>query len=170
MNSWKGNNFSSVKSSHVNPRLYLKVSDLYWNNPQPKVGPDDSIKKVIIEISSKRLGATAVIKNNKLVGIITDGDLRRAIAKYHEKLFSLQARNIMTTKVKTIKKDAKVIEAEEMATEKKGTAIRDFIKRNFRHFNAAVIVDAADAYINHLNKGGKVKGNNDFYLREIKFS
>lgn len=44
----------------------------------------------------------------------------------------------------------------QMATEKKGTAIRDFIKRNFRHFNAAVIVDAADAYINHLNKGGKM--------------
>ena len=44
----------------------------------------------------------------------------------------------------------------QMATEKKGTAIRDFIKRNFRHFNAAVIVDAADAFINHLNKGGKM--------------
>ena len=62
-------------------KLFLKVSDIYPNNEKPEVQPESSIKEVIVEISSKRLGVTAVIKNNKLVGIVTDGDLRRMLEK-----------------------------------------------------------------------------------------
>lgn len=91
-------------------RLYLKVSDLYWNNPQPKVVPEDSIKKVIIEISSNRLGATAVIKNNKLVGIITDGDLRRMLEKKKVPA-NVKAKDIMNVNPKTVERDMMAIDA-----------------------------------------------------------
>lgn len=91
-------------------RLYLKVSDLYPNNPQPKVAPDDSIKKVILEISSKRLGATAVIKNKKLVGIITDGDLRRMLEK-KKSIDKVKAKDIMSAHPKTVEKEMMAIDA-----------------------------------------------------------
>ena len=61
--------------------LYLMVSDLYINNQVPKVKADDPVKHVILEISSSRLGATAVLEGNKLAGIVTDGDLRRMLEK-----------------------------------------------------------------------------------------
>jgi arabinose-5-phosphate isomerase len=81
-------------------KLYLRVNDLYKNNAQPKVKLSDSIKNVIFEISSNRLGAAAVIDNGKLAGIITDGDLRRMME--NKKSFdSLQAKDIMTVKPKT---------------------------------------------------------------------
>ena len=62
-------------------KLYLKVSDISEQNQKPVVKPSDSIQKVILEISSKRLGAVAVVETGKLKGIITDGDLRRMLEK-----------------------------------------------------------------------------------------
>lgn len=62
-------------------KLYLKVSDISEQNQKPLVKPSDTIQKVILEISSKRLGAVAVIETGKLKGIITDGDLRRMLEK-----------------------------------------------------------------------------------------
>jgi arabinose-5-phosphate isomerase len=63
-------------------KLYLRVADLYIKNEKPKLSKDRSLKEVIVEISSKRLGATAVVdKNDILLGIITDGDLRRMLEK-----------------------------------------------------------------------------------------
>jgi arabinose-5-phosphate isomerase len=62
-------------------KLYLKVSDISEQNQKPLVKPSDSIQKVILEISSKRLGAVAVVETGKLKGIITDGDLRRMLEK-----------------------------------------------------------------------------------------
>lgn len=81
-------------------RLYLKVSDVYPENPAPKVTPDASLTSVIIEISSNRLGATAVIEGDKLQGIITDGDLRRMIEKGFP-LTDVKASDIMTRNPKT---------------------------------------------------------------------
>ncbi len=49
-------------------KLYLKVKDIYPNNASPKVSPDDNIKKVIVEISSNRLGAAAVVSKGKIIG------------------------------------------------------------------------------------------------------
>ncbi|MCD4682709.1 MAG: KpsF/GutQ family sugar-phosphate isomerase, partial [Bacteroidales bacterium] len=60
-------------------KLYLRVEDLYPHNAAPAVDVNDDIKSTIMEISSNRLGATAVIDNGKLVGVITDGDLRRML-------------------------------------------------------------------------------------------
>ena len=86
-------------------KLYLKVADLYPNNALPMVNKAASIKEVILEISSKRLGATAVIDvQNQLLGIITDGDLRRMLNQ-HEDFVALNAEEIMTANPLTIGPD-----------------------------------------------------------------
>ena len=76
-------------------RLYLKVSDIINLNGRAIVSPNSSISKVIIEISNKRLGATAVVDNNEVIGIITDGDLRRMLQK-NQDISSLRAVEIMS--------------------------------------------------------------------------
>jgi len=83
-------------------KLYLRVSDLYIKNEKPKLKSGASLKEVIVEISSKRLGATAIVDNDdKLLGIITDGDLRRMLEKKIS-LESITAADIMTATPKTI--------------------------------------------------------------------
>jgi arabinose-5-phosphate isomerase len=82
-------------------KLYLKVGDISGQNQKPTVAPDAAIKSVILEISSKRLGATAVVENDKLVGVITDGDLRRMLEK-SDSVGSLKASDIMNTTPKQI--------------------------------------------------------------------
>jgi len=92
-------------------KLYLRVSDLYINNEKPKVSPNSSLKEVIVEISKKRLGTTAVTDaNNQLLGMITDGDLRRMLEK-NIPLDSVTAKEIMTLNPKTITPDALAVEA-----------------------------------------------------------
>ncbi|CAI8392632.1 MAG: Arabinose 5-phosphate isomerase KdsD [Polaribacter sejongensis] len=91
-------------------RLYLRVADLVENNQVPKVNETDSIAQVIVEISEKRLGVTAVMKNNKLSGIITDGDIRRMLTKTTE-ISQFKARDIMGKSPKTITEDAMAIDA-----------------------------------------------------------
>ena len=60
-------------------KLLLRVKDMLDNTHAPQVTPNDSIKKVIMEISEKRLGVTAVVENGVVIGIITDGDIRRML-------------------------------------------------------------------------------------------
>jgi arabinose-5-phosphate isomerase len=91
-------------------RLYLRVSDLIKNNQIPKVNASDSVAKVIVEISEKRLGVTAVIENEKLVGIITDGDLRRMLTKTTD-INHFTAKDIMGENPKTVRQNAMAIEA-----------------------------------------------------------
>ncbi|MFT4576249.1 MAG: arabinose-5-phosphate isomerase [Polaribacter sp.] len=91
-------------------RLYLRVSDLIANNESPQVKINSSISEVIIEISEKRLGATSVIDNEDIVGIITDGDIRRMLSKTTD-IASLTAKDIMSNSPKTISVDAMAIEA-----------------------------------------------------------
>jgi len=91
-------------------KLYLKVSDIYPNNASPKVSPGDDIKKVILEISSKRLGATAVIDKSKLVGVITDGDLRRMLMD-KKSIEGLVAKDIMNKNPKRIEKSTMAVDA-----------------------------------------------------------
>lgn len=92
-------------------KLYLHVSDLYKNNERPKVSADASLKEVILEISKKRLGTTAVVnEQDHLLGIITDGDLRRMLEK-DANLASVKASEIMTVNPKTIAVDALAVEA-----------------------------------------------------------
>ena len=91
-------------------KLYLRVSDISSNNLKPQVGIDADVKQVIIEISEKMLGVTAVMNNEKLVGIVTDGDIRRMLNKY-ENINGLKAKDIMTTNPKTIGADVLAIKA-----------------------------------------------------------
>lgn len=92
-------------------QLYLKVSDIYLQHKLPAVSADTPLKDVIIEISGKRLGCTSVLDgNNNLLGIITDGDLRRMLQK-DTRLDNIKARDIMTPSPKTIEKDAFAVQA-----------------------------------------------------------
>ena len=91
-------------------QLYLRVKDLYVSNERPEVGPDDNLTRVIIEMTHKRLGATVVMKEEQLLGIITDGDLRRMLMKYPN-IEQVKAAQIMTSNPKTIDEDALVVDA-----------------------------------------------------------
>jgi arabinose-5-phosphate isomerase len=92
-------------------KLYLRVQDLYMHNEQPAVNADTSLRGVIMEITSKRLGATAVTDEaGDLLGIITDGDLRRMLER-NEMPEGINAADIMTKKPKTIEAEALAVEA-----------------------------------------------------------
>jgi len=92
-------------------KLYLRVNDLIAKQTAPQVKLDDDIRSVILEISSKRMGAAAVIDDeNKLLGIITDGDLRRMMQQY-EDVKPLKAKDIMSASPKTIGEDELAINA-----------------------------------------------------------
>ncbi|MBS1663383.1 MAG: KpsF/GutQ family sugar-phosphate isomerase [Bacteroidetes bacterium] len=92
-------------------KLYLRVQDIYIHNEKPRVSVDTALREVIIEITTKRLGAAAVTnEEGQLLGIITDGDLRRMLEK-KGMTEGLTAKDIMTTSPKTIEADALAIEA-----------------------------------------------------------
>ena len=83
-------------------KLYLRVADLYVDNEKPEVNTEASIKQVIMEMTRKRLGVTAVTGNDgRLVGIITDGDLRRMLEKTDD-IQRITARDIMSENPKKI--------------------------------------------------------------------
>lgn len=91
-------------------QLYLRVKDLYTRNERPEVGPDDNLTRVIIEMTHKRLGATVVMHEERMLGIITDGDLRRMLMNTTD-IEHVKAAQIMTSNPKTIEEDALVVDA-----------------------------------------------------------
>jgi arabinose-5-phosphate isomerase len=110
-------NFSSEDFAKYHPggalgkQLYLKVEDVYSNNQVPMVSSFTPLKDVIMEISSKRLGATAVVDDEKnLLGIITDGDLRRMLQK-ESNIALIKASDIMTRTPKMIDKGEFAVKA-----------------------------------------------------------
>ena len=109
---FSGNDFAKFHpGGMLGKKLYLRVDDLYINNEKPKIFPDQSLKDVIVEITQKRLGVTAVVdKNNVLVGIITDGDLRRMLEK-NRSIDSIIAKDIMTKNPKTIEPELLAVNA-----------------------------------------------------------
>ncbi len=90
-------------------KLLLRVKDMIEHSLKPMVTPETSIKKAIFEISEKRLGVTAVIEDNKIIGIITDGDIRRMLNDV-DTIADLTARDIMS-------KNPKVVSSETMAVD-----------------------------------------------------
>ncbi|OWP84679.1 D-arabinose 5-phosphate isomerase [Flavobacterium davisii] len=112
----KKRNFKSEDFAKYHPggalgkKLLLRVSDLLDKNHKPQVSSNSPIKDVIIEISEKRLGVTAVIEDKQLIGIITDGDIRRML-NTTETISGLKAKDIMTKTPKTIALNAMVIDA-----------------------------------------------------------
>jgi arabinose-5-phosphate isomerase len=109
--------FSSEDFARFHPggtlgkRLYLRVQDVYIHNEKPRVDTRTALREVIIEITSKRLGATAVTdEEGRLIGVITDGDLRRMLEK-KGMTEGTTAGDIMTTHPKTIEAEALAVEA-----------------------------------------------------------
>ena len=109
-------NFTSEDFAKYHPggalgkKLLLRVSDMLENSLKPMVAPDASIKKVIFEISEKRLGVTAVVENEKVLGIITDGDIRRMLNE-NDTFTHLTAKDIMTKNPKMIQSTIMVTDA-----------------------------------------------------------
>lgn len=99
-------------------KLYLRVIDLCSENEKPKVHSDQSLKQVIVEMTTKRLGITAVVDTeNILLGIITDGDLRRMLEKTTA-IETVKAGDIMTTQPQTIRPDALAVDALDLLRKK----------------------------------------------------
>jgi arabinose-5-phosphate isomerase len=109
-------NFKSQDFAKYHPggalgkKLLLRVENMLENSLKPMVNSAASIKEVIFEISEKRLGVTAVIENNKVVGIITDGDIRRMLEQ-HDNFSHLKALDIMTKNPKKINSTDMVVAA-----------------------------------------------------------
>lgn len=92
-------------------KLYLRVADLYTVNEKPAVKANESLKEVIVEMTAKRLGITAVINDEQgLLGIITDGDLRRMLEK-SVAIDSITAGEIMTKNPVTIQPEELAVDA-----------------------------------------------------------
>ena len=91
-------------------KLFLKVKDLVNTDSKPMVGKDDNIKDVIIEISQKMLGITPVLSKDSIVGVITDGDLRRTLLDNQE-ISSLKAEDIMSINPQVIDLEVKAADA-----------------------------------------------------------
>lgn len=94
-------------------QLYLRVKELYHNNEKPSVELDTDLRAIIIEMTSKRLGVTVVLDEDKIEGIITDGDLRRMLTNQDE-VAHLKAADIMSKNPKTIQANALAVNALEM--------------------------------------------------------
>ncbi len=110
--------FTRQDFAHLHPggtlgkQLYLKVGDLSRQNQQPQVHESAPLKDIILEISGKRLGATAVLNEaGELVGIITDGDLRRMLATFEGRLERVRARDILTPSPVSIEVEDFAVEA-----------------------------------------------------------
>jgi arabinose-5-phosphate isomerase len=109
-------NFSAEDFAKYHPggalgkKLLLRVNDMLDMSRKPMVRPDSSIKNVIVTISEQRLGVTAVVEDDKVIGIITDGDIRRMLNKT-ETISGLTAKDIMTISPKMIKSTDMVVDA-----------------------------------------------------------
>ncbi|MDR2010976.1 MAG: KpsF/GutQ family sugar-phosphate isomerase [Bacteroidales bacterium] len=106
-------------------KLYLKVNDIYKLNESPKVLADDNVYKIIQEITGKRLGATAVVDNqDNLIGIITDGDLRRMLESFGKNFNGdIKAAEIMSKNPKVIYSGELAINALQIITKNNITQI-----------------------------------------------
>ena len=99
-------------------KLYLRVSDIADQNQKPVVSPATPIPKVIVEISEKMLGVAAVVENDKIIGIVTDGDIRRMLYKSTD-ISGLLAKDIMSEHPKTIDFNAMAVDALDVLEENK---------------------------------------------------
>jgi arabinose-5-phosphate isomerase len=103
-------------------KLLLRVKDMLDSTHAPQVAPNASIKKVIMEISEKRLGVTAVVENEIVIGIITDGDIRRMLTD-RDSFSDLTAQDIMTKNPKSIASTVLVSEALDVLEDNKITQL-----------------------------------------------
>ena len=112
-------------------KLYLKVNDLIDSAIKPMVSTDDDIKDVIIEISNKMLGITPVFSKDTIVGVITDGDLRRTLLNNQE-ISKLKAKDIMSTNPQII--DSETLASEALEIMKKNKISQLIVTNNNSYF------------------------------------
>lgn len=111
MNNFRAEDFAKYHpGGALGKKLLLRVKDMLEYTLKPMVAPDAAIKKVIFEISEKRLGVTAVIESDKVIGIITDGDIRRMLNE-RDSFADLTAKDIMTKNPKLIQSNDMVADA-----------------------------------------------------------
>ncbi|WP_164975397.1 KpsF/GutQ family sugar-phosphate isomerase [Flavobacterium piscinae] len=111
MRNFKGEDFAKYHpGGALGKKLLLRVKDMLDDSKKPSVSPDSNVQTVIFEISEKRLGVTAVVENDKIIGIITDGDIRRMLSKTAT-ITGIYARDIMTKNPKMIQPNDMVVEA-----------------------------------------------------------
>jgi arabinose-5-phosphate isomerase len=111
MHNFKAEDFAKYHpGGALGKKLLLRVKDMLEHTLKPAVSPDTAIKKVIFEISEKRLGVTAVVENDKVIGIITDGDIRRMLNE-RDSFADLTAKDIMTKNPKLIQTTDMVADA-----------------------------------------------------------
>ena len=111
MRNFKSENFAQFHpGGALGKKLLLRVSDMLDLSHKPMVESTSTIKNVIFEISEKRLGVTAVVENEKVIGIITDGDIRRML-NTKDTFTHLTAKDIMTKNPKTIENNTMVVDA-----------------------------------------------------------
>jgi len=107
--AFKVEDFASLHpGGSLGRKLFLRVEDLmHTGESLPGVSVETSMKDAILEITSKRLGVTGVYDGKgRLAGIITDGDLRRAIERYDDSLLAKTAGDVMTARPKVVRRDA----------------------------------------------------------------
>ncbi|MFC6268563.1 KpsF/GutQ family sugar-phosphate isomerase [Frigoriflavimonas asaccharolytica] len=116
INGFKDKDFAKFHPGGNIGKNLASVSQ-FVSDQKPSVLENSSIKEVIFSISSSRHGVTAVTENNKVIGIITDGDLRRMLSKTDD-ISKITAKDIMSTSPKTIEKDALAKEAMQILKQK----------------------------------------------------
>ncbi|HQS24837.1 MAG: D-arabinose 5-phosphate isomerase [Sphingobacteriia bacterium 24-36-13] len=115
LNQFNNKDFAKFHpGGNLGKRLYLRVADLAAANEQPRVLPSATLKQVIVEITKNRMGVTAVVdENQQLIGIITDGDLRRMLEKTSD-ISTICASDILSTNPITVQPEALAVEALEL--------------------------------------------------------
>ena len=115
--------FSAADFAHYHPggslgkKLYLRTADIAEKNERPEVSPETPVKEVIVVISKKMLGVTAVLEGEKVLGIITDGDIRRMLES-HDNIAELTAKDIMTRNPQIIDGETLAVKALELIQQK----------------------------------------------------
>ena len=133
LNNFKTKDFALLHpSGSLGKKLNLKIRDLLRYDFRPQVSPKTKMKDVIVEISRKRLGATVVIDGNIIVGMITDGDIRRMLEK-HDNISGLQADQFMTINPTCVRDNLMAIDALYFMQNKK--------------INHLIIIDDNDSYV-----------------------
>ncbi len=95
-------------------RLITRVGDVMRSDNLALAAPDTKLSDVIIEISNARMGVAVIMDSGRIAGLVSDGDVRRAMQKYRDRFFEVTAGEVMTRTPKTVAADARITEAEEI--------------------------------------------------------
>lgn len=104
-------------------RLLTRAKDVMYSEDLPVVSPDTNLGETVIQVSKGRLGLCVIVEKDNVVGIITDGDIRRAMEVYHAKFFDLTAGEVMTRHPKTVSPEQRIVEIEQILHQNKIHAV-----------------------------------------------